>query len=49
VVIGRAEKLKTIRGHILPENQDMQKICKSLGFTVQFSAETKNIEALLKL
>jgi acetyltransferase len=34
IQVGRAEKLKKIVGHVLPDNRDMARICQKVGFTV---------------
>jgi acetyltransferase len=47
--IGRAEGLEWIVGYMLPENYVMQRICRKLGFTVQYNRSEGAIEAEIKL
>ena len=49
VAIGRVECLERIVGYILPENYVMQRICRKLGFTVQYNRSEGAIEAEIKL
>ena len=49
IQIGRDEKLQRFTGDILMENQDMQKICKKLGFRLQYSLEDHLMRAELEL
>ncbi len=47
--IGRKEGVEHIFGHILRENQAMQRVCKQLGFTVRYNAAIDAMEAKIKL
>jgi acetyltransferase len=38
VQIGREEKLERIIGHILPDNREMQHVCRSVGFRLHHEA-----------
>jgi acetyltransferase len=49
VEIGREEKLVRIYGDILPENQDMLKVCDKLGFHRNYSADKGVITAEIEL
>lgn len=47
--IGRQEKLTRIFGEILPENQDMLRVCDKLGFRRHYSAEEGVVRAEIDL
>ena len=47
--IGRDEKLERIVADILPENADMQSICKKLGFQITRNGGDKFVRAVLDL
>ena len=47
--IGRKEGVEHIFGHILRENQAMQRVCKQLGFTVRYNDAIDAMEAKIKL
>jgi acetyltransferase len=49
VEIGREEKLARIFGDILPENQDMQRVCDKLGFRRHYSADEGVVRAEIEL
>jgi len=49
VDIGRQEKLARIVGDILPDNQDMQRVCEKLGFRRRYSAQEGVVKAALDL
>jgi acetyltransferase len=49
VQFGRDEKLQRLTGDILFENQSMQKICKKLGFRLQYSLQNHLMRAELEL
>ena len=38
---GHDEKLQCLTGDILVENQDMQEVCKKLGFRLQYSPKDR--------
>jgi acetyltransferase len=43
--VGRAEKLRRIRGEILPENPQMQAICRKLGFQLRHAGGDTVVQA----
>ena len=47
--IGRREKLARVFGEILPENQDMLRVCDKLGFRRYYSAEEGVVRAEIDL
>jgi acetyltransferase len=47
--IGRQEGLDVIFGHILPENYGMQRVCKRLGFTVNYDRFEEVMKAEITL
>jgi acetyltransferase len=47
--IGRIEHLEQILGYILPANVEMQRICKSLGFTITHDIEDSVVRASITL
>jgi acetyltransferase len=47
--IGRQEGLERIIGHILPDNYGMQKICKKLGFVVNYDDFADDMKAEITL
>jgi acetyltransferase len=47
--IGRQEKLTRVFGEILPENQDMLRVCDKLGFRRHYSAEEGVVRAEIDL
>jgi acetyltransferase len=49
IQFGHDEKLQRLTGDIDPENQGMQKVCKNLGFRLQYSPEEQLMEAELEL
>lgn len=49
VEIGRAEKLRRITADILPENIEMQRISKKIGFRLQYSVEERVMKAEIDL
>jgi acetyltransferase len=49
IQFGRDEKLQRLTGDILVENQMMQKICRKLGFHLQYSLEDHLMKAELEL
>jgi acetyltransferase len=49
VAIGRAEGLERIGGYILPENYVMQRICRKLGFGLQYNRFEDAIEVQIEL
>jgi acetyltransferase len=49
VEVARAEKLLRIKGEILPENLQMQAICRKLGFQLHHAASDSTVEASLGL
>ena len=49
VEIGRKEGLERIFGHILPDNYPMQRVSKSLGFTVNYDRFEEVMKAEMKL
>jgi acetyltransferase len=46
--IGRKEGIETIFGHILPENYTMQRVCKSLGFSVNYDSFSGVMKAVIR-
>jgi acetyltransferase len=49
VEIARAEKLMRVTADILPENDHMLRVCKLLGFRLNYSTEERVIKAVLML
>jgi acetyltransferase len=49
VQIARDEKLDSLNADILPENTEMQRICRALGFSVEQSMEDLVMRASMKL
>jgi acetyltransferase len=49
IQIGRDEKLQRITGVILAENQDMQEVCRKVGFRLQDLPEANLVRAELEL
>ena len=49
IQVGRDEQLQRLTGDILAENLGMQKVCKQLGFHLQYSSEDQLIKAELEL
>jgi acetyltransferase len=49
LVIGRQEGLERIIGHILPDNYTMQKVCKKLGFTINYDKLADDMKAEINL
>jgi len=49
VEIGKAEKLSTISAQMLPENLEMQHICKKLGFEMKREMTEPMVTAVIKL
>jgi acetyltransferase len=49
IQIGRDEHLQRLTGDILAENLGMQKVCKQLGFHLQYSPEDQLMKAALEL
>jgi len=47
--IGRAEKVPRLVADILPENQEMQRVCARLGFTLHQSADDHTVKATIEL
>jgi acetyltransferase len=47
--IGRQEGIEVIFGHILPENYGMQRVCKNLGFTVNYDRFEEVMKAEITL
>jgi acetyltransferase len=47
--IGRREGLDRIIGHILPENDDMQRVCRRLHFAIQYDSYTDDMRAEIDL
>jgi acetyltransferase len=47
--IGRQEGIELIFGHILPDNYAMQRVCKTLGFAVNFDSFAEVVEAKIRL
>jgi acetyltransferase len=47
--IGRQEGLERIIGHILPENYGMQRVCKKLGFAVNYDDFADDMKAEITL
>jgi acetyltransferase len=43
--IGRQEGLERIIGHILPDNYGMQKVCKKLGFGLNYDGFADEMKA----
>jgi acetyltransferase len=43
--VGRAEKLRRIKGEILPENPQMQAICRKLGFQLRHAGGDTVVQA----
>jgi acetyltransferase len=43
--VGRARKLARITADILPENLDMQRVCRKLGFQLEFERSERVIKA----
>jgi acetyltransferase len=49
VEIGRREHVEAIRGDILPENRDMQRVCERVGFTLREVPEDGLVSAHIDL
>ena len=49
IQIGRDEKIEQLTGDILPENTDMQRLCKKLGFRLAYSVGDPVIKAIIDL
>lgn len=49
IQVGRDEKLQRITGDILAENLGMQRVCRQLGFHLQYSPEDQLMKAELEL
>jgi acetyltransferase len=49
VQVGRDEKLALIVGDILPENRDMQEICRRVGFRCEYSEKEEIVKAEMRL
>jgi acetyltransferase len=49
VETGRTEKLTRIIGHILPDNTEMQHLCRKVGFTLAFDAAAQEMDAQIEL
>ncbi len=49
IQVGRDEHLQRLSGDMLTENQGMQKICKKLGFHLQYSLEEQVVKVELEL
>jgi acetyltransferase len=49
IKIGRDENVSRISADILPENQDMQKVCQKVGFQLQYSTEDQVVKAAIAL
>ena len=49
VDIGRQEGLKGIFGHILPDNYGMQRVCKKLGFALNYDDFADDMKAEITL
>ena len=49
VQVGRDEKLSLIVGDILPENRDMQEICRRAGFRCEYSEKEEIVKAEMRL
>jgi len=49
VQVGRDEKLSLIVGDILPENRDMQEICRRVGFRCDYSEKEEIVKAEIRL
>jgi acetyltransferase len=49
VAIGRTEGMERIVGHILPENEIMQHICRKLGFALRYDPSEEAFEAEFEL
>ena len=47
--VGRSEKLRRIKGEILPKNLEMQNLCKKLGFRLRHDAGKSVVEAEVDL
>jgi acetyltransferase len=49
VAIGRSEGASTITASILPDNLDMQRVCRKVGFELRHVPEDGVVQALLVL
>ncbi len=49
VQVGRDEKLSRIKAHILPENREMQHLCKKLGFQLNYEVGDSEVKAEINL
>jgi len=49
VEIGKAEKLTTISAQLLPENLEMQRVCKKIGFEMKRELTEPMVTAVIKL
>ena len=49
IQVARDEKLSTLKGAIMPDNPDMQRLCERLGFELSYSDEEKLVMADLNL
>jgi acetyltransferase len=49
VQVGRDEKLERIVASILPENRDMQHVCKRVGFHLRYDEEDQLVKAEMEL
>ena len=49
VDIGRKEGLERIIGHVLPDNYPMLKVCKKVGFTLNYDSFTETMRAEVTL
>jgi len=47
--IGRQEGLERIVGHILPDNYGMQRVCKKLGFALNYDDFADDMKAEITL
>jgi acetyltransferase len=47
--IGRREGLERIIGHILPDNYRMQRVCKKLGFVLNYDRFADDMKAEMRL
>ena len=47
--IGRKEGLERIIGHILPDNYGMQRVCKKLGFALNYDDFADDMRAEITL
>ena len=47
--VGRSEKIRRITAEILPENLEMQNLCKKLGFRLRHNAEESVVKAEVDL